>query len=60
MTMIMATHQIGFASSLASEIIFMEDGRILERGTPDKIFNQANTPDTGILLQDYGALRGDA
>ena len=41
MTMIMATHQIGFASSLASEIVFMEDGRIVERGTPDKIFNDA-------------------
>lgn len=41
MTMIMATHQIGFAASLACEIVFMEDGRIVETGTPDKIFNRA-------------------
>ena len=41
MTMIMATHQIGFASSLASEIVFMEAGRIVEQGSPAKIFGEA-------------------
>lgn len=35
MTMIMATHQIGFARSLADEIIFMEKGVIVEQGAPD-------------------------
>lgn len=34
MTMIMATHQIGFARSLADEVLFMEAGRIIEQGSP--------------------------
>lgn len=41
MTMIIATHQIGFAGDLASEIIFMEDGAIVESGPPAKILSQA-------------------
>lgn len=41
MTMIMATHQIGFSRALADEIIFMEDGQILEQGPPAKIFSDA-------------------
>jgi polar amino acid transport system ATP-binding protein len=41
MTMIMATHQIGFSRALAHEIIFMVEGQILEQGTPEKIFSEA-------------------
>ena len=41
MTMLIATHQIGFASDLANEIIFMEDGAIVEAGPPAKILSQA-------------------
>ncbi len=44
MTMIMATHQMDFARALATEILFMENGRIIERGTPDELLAQgANT-----------------
>jgi len=39
MTMVMSTHQIGFAREMADEIIFLEDGLILETGTSDKIFS---------------------
>jgi len=59
MTMIMATHQIGFASSLASEIVFMEDGRILERGTPDKIFNHAENARTREFCSKITELYGE-
>jgi polar amino acid transport system ATP-binding protein len=59
MTMIMATHQIGFASSLASEIIFMENGRILERGTPDKIFNAADHSRTREFCSKITDLYGE-
>lgn len=38
MTMIMATHQIGFARSLASEVYFMEHGEIIECGSPNALF----------------------
>jgi polar amino acid transport system ATP-binding protein len=41
MTMIIATHQIGFAGDLADEIVFMEDGAIMEAGPPGKILTQA-------------------
>jgi len=34
MTMIMATHQIGFIRALADEILFMQEGRIIEQGSP--------------------------
>ena len=37
LTMIMATHQIGFAKSLTDEILFMEKGVIIEQGSPGKL-----------------------
>lgn len=37
MTMIMATHQMDFARALANEIVFMEKGRIIERGSPKEL-----------------------
>ncbi len=39
MTMIMATHQIGYVKSLTDEILFMENGRIIERGSPEKLLS---------------------
>ncbi|MBU2054795.1 MAG: amino acid ABC transporter ATP-binding protein [Proteobacteria bacterium] len=61
MTMIMATHQIAIAGSLASEIIFMEDGRISERGTPEKILFQAENARTrefcAKIAEFYGEKR---
>ncbi|WP_295362779.1 amino acid ABC transporter ATP-binding protein [uncultured Pseudoramibacter sp.] len=39
MTMIVVTHEMGFARSAANKILFMDDGIILEEGTPDEIFN---------------------
>jgi polar amino acid transport system ATP-binding protein len=41
MTMVLVTHEIGFAGTLASEIIFMENGMIIEQGPPDRILNCA-------------------
>jgi polar amino acid transport system ATP-binding protein len=37
MTMLVVTHEIGFAYSVANEIIFMEQGKILESGPPAKL-----------------------
>ncbi len=37
MTMVMATHEIGFAREIADRIIFIENGKIVEEGTPDTI-----------------------
>jgi polar amino acid transport system ATP-binding protein len=39
MTMVIVTHEMGFAKEVADRIIFFGDGQILEQGTPDQIFN---------------------
>ena len=39
MTMIVVTHEMGFAREVGSRVIFMADGRIIEEGTPDEIFD---------------------
>ena len=39
MTMVVVTHEMGFAREVANRILFLEDGVILEEGTPDEIFN---------------------
>ena len=37
MTMVMATHQMGFTRSLADEVLFMQEGRIIEQGSPKEL-----------------------
>ena len=39
MTMVVVTHEMGFAREVSNRILFLEDGYIMEQGTPDKIFN---------------------
>lgn len=39
MTMVVVTHEMGFAKEVGSRILFMNEGRIVEEGTPDEIFN---------------------
>lgn len=38
MTMVVVTHEMGFAREVASRVVFMAEGRILEQGSPDEIF----------------------
>ena len=38
-TMIIVTHEMSFAKEIADRIIFMDDGRVIEEGTPEKIFS---------------------
>ena len=44
MTMIVVTHEMGFAKEVASRVLFMDEGRILEQGTPTKIFESPKHP----------------
>ena len=37
MTMLIVTHEMGFAKEVASEVVFMDDGRILDQGTPEEM-----------------------
>ena len=39
MTMAIVTHEMGFAREVATRVIFMDGGKILEQGSPDDIFN---------------------
>jgi len=49
-TLIIVTHEIGFAREVSDRVIFMEHGRILEAGTPDKVFNNPEHPRTAEFL----------
>ncbi len=59
MTMIMATHQIAFATSLAKEILFMEEGVIVEAGPPAKILGNADCPRTREFCSRITDLYGE-
>lgn len=49
MTMIVVTHEMGFAKEVADRVVFVDDGNIQEQGTPDEIFNHPQNP----RLQDF-------
>ncbi len=53
MTMIVVTHEIGFAREVADQIIFMEDGRVIEQGTPDSVLVQPQEARTREFLNRY-------
>lgn len=51
MTMIVVTHEMGFAKEVGDRVIFMDQGKIVETGTPDKIFNHPEHPRTRDFLR---------
>lgn len=40
MTMVVVTHEIGFAKEIASKVVFMDEGNIVEEGCPNEVFNR--------------------
>ena len=44
MTMIVVTHEMGFAREVASRVLFMDEGRIVESATPEKFFSNPENP----------------
>ena len=44
MTMVVVTHEMGFAKEVGSRVLFMDEGLIVEQGTPDAIFNHPQNP----------------
>lgn len=46
MTMVVVTHEMGFAREVGDRIIFMDNGNIVEQGTPDEIFSNPKNPRT--------------
>jgi polar amino acid transport system ATP-binding protein len=51
MTMLIATHEMGFARDIASRVAFVDGGRILEDGPPERIFSAPAEPRTREFLQ---------
>ncbi|MFK0383471.1 amino acid ABC transporter permease/ATP-binding protein [Agrobacterium sp. NPDC090273] len=49
-TLVIVTHEIGFAREVSDQVVFMEQGRILETGTPDKVFSRPDHPRTAAFL----------
>ncbi|MEO7667288.1 MAG: amino acid ABC transporter ATP-binding protein [Dehalococcoidia bacterium] len=50
MTMVVVTHEMGFAREVADRAIFMDEGVIVEQGTPDELFNSPREPRTQAFL----------
>jgi polar amino acid transport system ATP-binding protein len=50
MTMILATHEMGFAREVADKVCFLDGGRILEEGRPEQIFSDPREPRTREFL----------
>ena len=50
MTMAVVTHEMGFAKEVADRILFMDQGIILEQGTPDELFGNPREERTRLFL----------
>jgi ABC-type polar amino acid transport system ATPase subunit len=50
MTMIVVTHEMGFAREVADRVVMMDDGRIIEEGTPEHFFVAPTEPRTKQFL----------
>jgi len=50
MTMLVVTHEMGFASQVANRVIFMDEGQIVEQNTPDEFFNNPQSDRTKLFL----------
>ncbi len=51
MTMLIATHEMGFAREVADEVCFLHEGRVVERGAPDAFFDSPQQPETQRFLR---------
>jgi polar amino acid transport system ATP-binding protein len=51
MTMVIATHEMGFARDIANRVIFLDEGLVLEEGPPERIFRDPTEPRTRAFLQ---------
>ena len=49
MTMVIVTHEMGFAREVGSRVLFMDGGHIIEQGTPEEVFDHPKHP----RLQDF-------
>ncbi|HHY36432.1 MAG TPA: amino acid ABC transporter ATP-binding protein, partial [Firmicutes bacterium] len=50
MTMVVVTHEMGFAREVGNRVLFMDEGRIVEEGPPERIFSNPQNPRTQAFL----------
>ena len=50
MTMMVVTHEMGFARDVADHVVFMEDGVVIERGAPDEVFSNPKSERTKAFI----------
>ncbi|MFE2225590.1 amino acid ABC transporter ATP-binding protein [Streptomyces kronopolitis] len=53
LTMLVVTHEIGFASEVADRVVFMDGGRIVESGTPEQVLDHPENPRTRAFLSRF-------
>jgi len=53
MTMVVVTHEMGFAAQVADSVVFLDQGEVVARGTPQQIFHNAEQPRLQQFLQNY-------
>jgi len=53
MTTVIATHEMGFARDVSTDVVFLERGEILERGSPDDIFSSPKNDRTRAFLSRF-------
>jgi len=56
MTMIIVTHEMGFARSVSDKILFMDNGLIAEEGSPEDVFLHPSNPRTAEFLRNYSGM----
>lgn len=57
MTMIIVTNEVDFARDISSHVVFMENGVIIEEGSPEVIFNRPKNRSTGYFLKNIDIVR---
>jgi polar amino acid transport system ATP-binding protein len=53
MTMVVVTHEMGFAAQVADSVVFLDKGEVVAKGTPQQIFHNAEHPRLKQFLQNY-------
>ena len=53
MTMLIVTHEMGFAAHVADRIAFIDDGRIIDEGPPRRVLHESEEPRVRQFLQTY-------
>ena len=51
MTMVVVTHEMGFAREVGSRVLFIDSGKLCEEGTPEQIFGHPQSPRLQSFLQ---------